>query len=159
MIRVEITRTEWRSEAGIICNVKPVAGNDVQFGVVHQTLLVQEFEALPIEPIVALLNKLQETPPCACGHSKHEGPCRVVVSQGMSMYDTEKRCDCQRYRTMAEADLEREATRQETKADNAMTIAAKTEQKLAHREQTICGLERQVASLTRSRDSLRRRKR
>ncbi|KKL71091.1 hypothetical protein LCGC14_2098360, partial [marine sediment metagenome] len=119
-------------------------------------LLVQEFNDLRIEPIVALLNRLQETPQCVCGHSKHTGECRVS-KDGFGM--SSRTCDCKHYQTHTEQAYQQSVKALGIKADQASTIAAKAEQKLACREQTIRRLESDVAKLTRSRDSLLRRSR
>ena len=87
MIRVEITKTVWRTKSGAHAIGEPIfPGGEEEWQQERQTLLVQEFEDLRIDPIVALLNRLQEPPLCVCGHPEHHGRCRVLVSTSRSMW-------------------------------------------------------------------------
>ena len=150
MIRVEITKTEWRTDGGVLCIDKPV---DVEAEVpvveTQRTLLVQEFTDLPLEPIIALLNRLQEAPLCRCGHQRHEGRCQAIVSSG-AMYSSADRCDCQRYETRGKAEFRE--FREKAEKENA-TLQGRLSEVIQQRER----LHSDVARLTRSRDSLLRR--
>ncbi len=154
MIRVEITKTQWRTPSGNLAFFEPVPEEGVEHTKERQVLLVQEFEDLRIKPIVALLNRLQETPLCTCGHptTKHEGglgKCSNVRNDGPT-YMSDRRCDCQRYESRGKAEFreyreESEATLAESKARTAAAVERQSE------------LLDELARLTRSRDSLRRR--
>ncbi|KKN24071.1 hypothetical protein LCGC14_0898470 [marine sediment metagenome] len=149
MIRVEITKTQWRTPGGDLAFFEPVLEDGDEYTKECQVLLVQEFNDLRIEPIVALLNRLQETPLCTCNHSdtKHEGGTGACSArlQDVPAYSV-RCCGCKKFMTWAQTD-----------AQTVLTAAAKFQAQLERSESEVTGLKAQVATLTRSRDGLRRR--
>ncbi len=120
-----------------------------------RVLLIQEFDDLRIEPIIALLNRLRETPPCTCGHltTGHEdgiGKCLVVRDSGPA-YVSGRECGCQRYESRGRAEFRE----YREKADKEKAIS---EGRLSEVIQQRERLHSDVARLTRSRDSLRSKK-
>lgn len=119
-----------------------------------RTLLVQEFDNLSIAPIVALLNQLKETPLCACGHPKHEGPCRVIVSPNNTLYGNDKACDCEHYRTTEQALLEGMAKKAAELDAKMQVTLAKSNADLKRAVERQSELLDEVNRITRSRDRL-----
>ncbi len=152
MIRVEITKTVWRTKSGAHAIGEPVfPGGEEEWQKESQTLLVQEFEDLHIEPIVALLNRLQETPLCTCGdlatmHAGGLGKCSAVRKDGPT-YMSDRSCDCQRYESRGKAEFRK--FREEAEKENA-TLQGRLSEVIQQRER----LHSDIARLTRSRDSL-----
>ncbi len=163
MIRVEITKTVWQStETGLSTMLKPIgtehAGKILHSdGVQHieqrQVLLVQEFEDLRIEPIIALLNQLQETPVCHCGHlnTEHEGN---IGRCSATLKSIPRNCGCTHYHTLAEDEMNRAQKAFNEARDRLAQRESELRQVIAQRER----LHSDVAKLTRSRDSLLRRR-
>ena len=153
MIRIEITKTVWQTETGICATSKPIVQDGVQYIEQRQVLLVQEFDDLRIEPIVALLNQLHETPLCTCGHvdTVHEGKIgRCSAAPVDATTYTSRKCDCRGYRTRVQA-------RVESAERMAVEMATKSEATLAESKARLGTAEKEIDRLTRSRDSLLRR--
>ncbi len=154
MIRVEITKTQWRTPSGNLAFFEPVPEEGIEHTKECHVLLVQEFEDLGIQPIVALLNQLREIPLCTCGHlnAGHEGgigKCSDVRNDGPT-YMSDRRCDCQRYENRGKAEFRK--FREEAEKENA-TLQGRLSEVIQQRER----LHSDIARLTRSRDSLLRR--
>ena len=153
MIRVEITKTVWRTKSGAYAIGEPVfPGGEEEWQKESQTLLVQEFEDLHIEPIVALLNQLQETPVCHCGHlnTEHEGN---IGRCSATLKSIPRDCGCTHYHTLAEDEMNRAQKAFNEARDRLAQREGELRQVIAQRER----LHSDIARLTRSRDSLRRR--
>jgi hypothetical protein len=147
MIRVEITKTVWRTKDGACAIGEPVFSGAEEEGwrQEHQVLLVQEFDNLDTMPIVAYLNGLQTPSVCSCGHPKHSGRCAVYTEGGLGY--SGDRCECTDYLTAQEKAYLAEIKESHQVIED-LEIARATHRSVAHeRKETIDDLKGQIDRL------------
>ncbi|MEE8241522.1 MAG: hypothetical protein V3R16_09665 [Nitrospirales bacterium] len=151
MIRVEIT--EWQlgpSEShdtyavgGAMKPNNPEAPPAEPHWQRHRTLLLQDFDGLNVERVIALVNGLRVWEPCtACGHAYHVGNC--TAGSGYN------ECRCHSYETATQKELAEERDKLQHAAKEYGKLEARVQVQTRDAEKQ----DRQIATLTRSRDRL-----